>query len=399
MKLPRDVALHVFERLRVGAVPDRGLEAFAVGVGPPRQEIERQLTMVAAGEGLVKFLSGPTGVGKTFLARLACVDARRLGFATSCIEVGERNLGAHAGLLHDVCASLSTATALSSALGDILDRWFARQEQAVQSAGADPDAPDFDRRVRRRIEDELGSGRLAEAPRDFTRCVLAIFDSKQAGRYAEASALLAWLGGSANVAGAFKRAAGLKGEIASEDALAYLRGMLHIARSARYRGIVVVIDELQRLLHARANARRAALDGLRLLVDEAPSFPGLYWIFAGTDEFFDSHRGVAGHPSLHSRIRLVGHDGDASLRQPRIELQPFDAERLRSVGLALRDLYPTDDRPWLENRVSADRIDTLIADLSSATWSDMGVVPREFLRRLVELMDRAEAAHRPLALP
>ncbi|MFL9454983.1 MULTISPECIES: BREX system ATP-binding domain-containing protein [Nostocales] len=37
----RDIE-HIFERLRSGVVPERGLEAFAVGIDKQRTEIHRQ---------------------------------------------------------------------------------------------------------------------------------------------------------------------------------------------------------------------------------------------------------------------------------------------------------------------------------------------------------------------
>src|SRR5580765_5573 len=75
----RDIA-HVFERLRSGVVPERGLETFAVGIDKQRAEIHRLLKMAEEGEGVFKFLRGGYGCGKTFMARLAVIDAQARGF-------------------------------------------------------------------------------------------------------------------------------------------------------------------------------------------------------------------------------------------------------------------------------------------------------------------------------
>ncbi len=50
----RDIE-HVFERLRSGVVPERGLEMFAVGIDKKRAEINRLLKMAEDGEGVFKF--------------------------------------------------------------------------------------------------------------------------------------------------------------------------------------------------------------------------------------------------------------------------------------------------------------------------------------------------------
>ena len=56
----RDIE-HVFERLRSGVVPERGLELFAVGIDKKRAEINRLLKMAEDSEGVFKFLRGGYG--------------------------------------------------------------------------------------------------------------------------------------------------------------------------------------------------------------------------------------------------------------------------------------------------------------------------------------------------
>src|SRR5580658_10514937 len=96
---------HIFERLRSGVVPERGLEEFAVGVEKQRAEIGRLLDLAASGEGVFKFLRGGYGCGKTFMARLAVHDAQQhkrkgepegaLGFATSFVVVSDNDFHLH----------------------------------------------------------------------------------------------------------------------------------------------------------------------------------------------------------------------------------------------------------------------------------------------------------------
>ena len=71
---------HVFEQLRKGLVPERGIDAFAVGIERQRGELRRQLELVESGEGSIKFLRGGYGCGKTFMARLLILDAQEQGF-------------------------------------------------------------------------------------------------------------------------------------------------------------------------------------------------------------------------------------------------------------------------------------------------------------------------------
>src|SRR6202043_821865 len=61
----RDVE-HIFEALRKGLVPERGIDAFAVGIEKQRGELDRQFELAESGEGTIKFLRGGYGCGKTF---------------------------------------------------------------------------------------------------------------------------------------------------------------------------------------------------------------------------------------------------------------------------------------------------------------------------------------------
>jgi hypothetical protein len=77
----------------------------------------------------------------------------------------------------------------------------------------------------------------------------------------------------------------------------------------------------------------------------------------------------------------------ASLRQAQLELRPFDAERLQSVAVALRELYPTGDRPRMEELVSTAFIELLVKEVTRGFKGDVGVVPRQFLREFVTQLD------------
>lgn len=383
---------HVFESLRKGLVPERGIDTFAVGIEKQRGELHRQLELAGGGEGTIKFLRGGYGCGKTFMARLALLDAQERGFATSFVVVSDNDLKFHRfdDVYRKVMTELGTSSCPRGALSDILDRWIARVEDALIAAGEDEDAADFDEKVQQRLEADLASLTGGQAPQDFIRVIQTIFRLKQEGEVSEAGALISWLCGSGNVAAASKKVAGIKGDIGSRDALDYLRGVLEIVKAAGYKGLLIVIDEAETILRMRSDSRHKSLNGIRQIADAAGSYPGMLWLFTGTPEFFDTRHGVAGLTPLHDRIRFLKQGAFASLRQAQLELVPFDAERLRSVALRLRELYPSAMRSVLEERVSLDFIDRLVAEVTKGFRGDVGVVPRQFLREFVTQLDLVE---------
>jgi hypothetical protein len=389
---PKDIE-HIFERLRSGVVPERGLEAFAVGIDQSRTEIQRQLSLASNHEGGFKFLRGGYGCGKTFMSRLAILDAQTQGFVTSFVVVSDNDLHFHRfdDVYRKVVQELGTNQCDRGALGLILDRWIARVEDAMVDGGANPEDADFDAQVQHRLEEELAALTGGQAPEDMARVLRTVFALKQNNQVAEASALLSWLSGSENVAASIKHLAGIKGDIGSKEAMDYLHGIVAIIKAAGYPGLVIVIDEVETILRMRTDIRAKSLNGIRQICDAADRYPGLLWIFTGTPEFFDTQRGVAGLSPLHDRLQLIKTGKFVNPRQPQLVLKPFDAERLRQVALKLRDLYPTPEGDRLRRKVNPEFIDLLVAKVTAGFGGDVGIVPRQFLRQLVNILDLAAA--------
>src|SRR6266540_3909062 len=134
---------HIFERLRSGVVPERALDTFAVGIERQRGEVARLLDLAEGDEGVFKFLRGGYGCGKTFMARLAVLDAQARGFATSFVVVSDNDLHFHRfdDVYRKVVQELGTSSCPRGALGDIVDRWIGKVEYALVAGGADDAAP------------------------------------------------------------------------------------------------------------------------------------------------------------------------------------------------------------------------------------------------------------------
>jgi hypothetical protein len=223
----------------------------------------------------------------------------------------------------------------------------------------------------------------------MSRVLRTIFELKQDGKLVEAGALLSWLSASENVAAGAKRIAGVKGDIGSREALDYLHGLLEIVKATGYKGLVIVIDEAETILRMRRDVRGKSLNGIRQICDAADRYRGLFWLFTGTPELFDTKRGVAGLQPLHDRMQFLTHGGFTNPRQAQLALEPFDARRLQEAALKLRELYPTADRMGLTTKISPAFIEQLAAKVTEGFRGDVGVVPRQFLRHFVDVLDLA----------
>jgi len=386
----RDAA-HIFQRLRNGTVPDRGLEAFAVGIERHRKELQRKIDEVKGGEGDVKFLRGGYGCGKTFMANLVVHDAQQPpnNFVTSFVVVSDNDLHFHKfdELYRKVVSAVSTPACRQGALGDILDRWIGGIEEGLLELGVAEDDPALESKVLAKLDEHLATISGGQAPADMIRVVRKVFELKQAGKVQDAAALVSWLSGSSNVAASIKNLAGVKGDIASSDAMAYLRGILAIIKHAGYSGLVIVIDEAETILRMRGDVRGKSLNAIRQIVDASSGYPGLLWVFTGTPTFFDDRQGVKGVEALYARIKYEELNGVPSLRQPQLALKPFDRERLLKVALKLRSLHPDLAPDTAERRFPRELVEQLVDKVTEGFRGDVGVVPRQFLRTFVNVLD------------
>jgi hypothetical protein len=200
--------------------------------------------------------------------------------------------------------------------------------------------------------------------------------------------------GQPNVAASLKRDAGIKGDLDSDGASGFLRGLLEVLRQTGRKGLVLVLDEVETIQRVRGDSREKSLNALRALIDDvhAGRYPGLYVLITGTPAFFDGPQGVRRLAPLAQRLE-TDFSGDPRFHNPRapqLWLQPFDHARLVEVGRRVRDLYPAAPTSQLAARVPDAMVDTVARGVAGQLGKRVGIAPRLFLRRLVDVLDRVE---------
>jgi hypothetical protein len=133
--------------------------------------------------------------------------------------------------------------------------------------------------------------------------------------------------------------------------------------------------------------RGKSLNAIRQIVDAVGNYPGLLWVFTGTPTFFDDRQGVKGVEALYTRVKYEEFNGVPSLRQPQLALKPFDRDRILKVALKLRSLHPDLAPEDTERRLPVKLIEQLVDKVTQGFHGDVGVVPRQFLRTFVNIMD------------
>lgn len=389
----------IIDALRRGTVPRFGLGALAVGIDRFSSALDQDLDAVALGRGGFKAVRGEYGSGKTFFGRWVQERARSKGFATSEVQISETETPLHRmeTIYRRLCERLSTSDAQERALRDIIDSWFYTVEEDVLAEGAieQGDSEALVKRTEEEMEKRLAN--VTRATPAFSAALRAYRRALLTGRNQIAEGLIAWLGGQPNVAASIKREAGIKGEIDHFGAANFLSGLLMIMNDCGFRGLVLVIDEVETLQRMRTDVREKGLNALRQLIDEidADRFPGLYLIVTGTPAFFDGSQGVQRLPPLAQRLH-VDFDTDARFDNPRavqVRLPGFDIALLHHLGTKVRNIYA--DQSAHADRVMQVVDDDYVLALAKGVTGELGgkvgIAPRIFLKKLVsDILDRVD---------
>ncbi len=384
----------VIEALRVGEVPNEGQDAIATGIDDQVASLDRDLQRIADGRGRARFLRGEYGAGKTFFLRFLAARARSQGFAAAYVRVAYPEVPLHkpVALYREACAHLGVAEQPDNALRHILDQWLFKATGRVMDpdlgAGLDPGDQRFDAALAREVRTLLGP--VADAAPAFAQALSGYAQASLAGETEVARALLQWLSGDAKVAATAKRRAHLAGQLSDVDALPMLRGLATVVHQAGYKGLVLVVDEVERLVRLpRADLRKSGLELVQnwLAALEAGELPRTLLVIAGTTSFFDSPRGVPTVEPLQQRIGQLDDGPFADLDAPQLRLPGFDHVRLVRVGQQVREIYEIVN-PGTASRCSDTFLGKLADDVAGAFGGKVETTPRRYLRELIGVLGR-----------
>lgn len=387
----------IIDALRRGTVPRRGLDVMAVGLERFERTLFAELDVVADGGAVFKAVRGEYGAGKTFFARWLTETAKQRGFATAEVQISETETPLHKleTVYRRLTESLATESTAPSAFREVIDGWLRVLEEDVIAAGADAaDHAEVSRRATDLLEQRLTVvSRTAPA---FAAALRGYHVATLSGDIETSDGLVAWLAGQPHVAARVRQSAGIRGELDHFGAFGFLQGLLAVLRDSDYRGLVLVLDEVETLQRVRSDVREKSLNALRQLLDEvdAGRFPGLFVLITGTPAFYDGTQGVQRLPPLAARIG-VDFSGDPRFdnpRAPQVRLLGFQRDSLLELGQRVRDIY-------LTGSPVADRIETLIGDDYLGVLADtvagrlggrVGIAPRLYLRKLIDILDKVE---------
>ncbi len=398
--LEKKSARDIIDALRHGVVPKTNLGLLMVGQQTARQHLSEILMEVGPNKSHFKFIRGQYGSGKTFLCSWLKEFAIDHEFAVSSLNIShDQPLSDLPVFFSGMINSLRTPEKMdSSALVDVLESWLLNiHNKTARLEGIDPDNSSNQKQllkiVQKSIEVELAN--LNDIESGFSQALRTFYEGKVNGEMELVSNALAWITGSRSLTAQSLREIGVKGYLEANNVFPRMRAILEIISGARYKGLLLLVDELElvrKFPHARQ--REQALETLRLLIDEAGrnALPGCLIIFTGTDEFFEDERyGLKSYEALAERVMTpFTHENFVSMRQPIISLESLDRERLTNVIYKIRDLYGIAYSCDAKQFAGDESINKLIGEWTVFGDENIDRKPRPILREFIQMLDLCE---------
>jgi P-loop Domain of unknown function (DUF2791) len=397
--LEKKSARDIIDALRQGVVPRNNLDLLMVGQQTARNHLSEILLEVGPHKSHFKFIRGQYGSGKTFLCSWLKEFALNHEYAVSSLNIShDQPLSDLPVFFSGVINGLRTPEKKdSSALIDILESWLLNiHKRTAKMEGINPNetaGTQLSEVVEKSIEVDLAN--LSDIEPGFSQALRSFYEGKVNGNAELVTNAVAWITGSRALPAHALREIGVKGYLEPSTVFPRIRTILEIILGARYKGLLLLVDELElvrKFPHARQ--REQALEILRLLIDEAGrnAFPGCLIIFTGTDEFFEDERyGLKSYEALAERVLTpFTHENFVSMRQPIISLESLNRERLVNVVLKIRDLYGT-AYGFDVNQVADDEtIKSLIEEWTLFGREEIDRKPRPILREFIQMLDLCE---------
>lgn len=372
----------ILQALKNGVAPPNATGWPCCGRQPQQQELLKSLGQAGRGLGIMRFLSGEYGSGKSLLMASLEHQALEENFVVARFQLEPGSLINNFSLLYArIMHSLSVRVSgknLPADFESIFGNWLSHLN------GLEPgEAAGEIRRV---------TGELHEINHGFARAFLGYVRGRISGDREQAWAAAAFIQGESNIPAALKARFGIRGAIERSQAMECLRAFARLLVLLGYAGLVILIDEAELIMKARSDIRRSSYENIRFLMDALAegSFPHCLWVLVGTEEFFNNRdTGIRSHEALHQRIGSAMESGGSllhDLRQPVIHLGHLPEEDLNRLTGNLVRLHTALHRWSPSISVPSIRNWTLL-NLYRSEEPRPSANPRAYIIRLLELLD------------
>jgi len=378
-------AAQILNSLKMGVIPNIDIGFFCVGRDKHKFEIERCLNLTAQGSGIVKFIAGEYGSGKSLMLGLVKQLALQNNFIVSSLQIDNsikfNDLGSlYYHMMHNL--SIKSIDKSETSFQDIFDRWI----EYLQS---------LNDKERAATEINIVIKSLNDFNSSFARAFLVYIKSRINNDIELSNCVASWIKGEQNIPAALKAKFEIKGSINKENSMDFFKAFVKLIKLLGYKGLVILVDEIELLMNVRADIRKNCYENLRYLIDSCGNedLSGCMFCFAGTLDFFENtEKGIKTYPALDQRLGNAIDKKNSSLsdiRQTIMRLSNLNGDEFQLLTDEIIKLHKQayNWQPQISN--GAIKSWTLLA-LRNEKSEILKINIRKFIVKLIEVLDIME---------
>lgn len=402
-KLTQEAALQLVGRLKQGRNVIFGADLISVGRGLLMKGAEQIFEDVErTGDSMVRFIRGDYGVGKTnFAARLFHAALRR-GWVSVYVEFSEQvKLHEFHQVFSEIVKNMYAPDQLSDhdlaglrrvGLMGVLDLHYKKLRRAI-GLGPGADVPASIRNdLLARVSAVLQQYRIYG---DFASAVRTYFDARLDDDLGTIRLLERWFRADPDIRMPTR---GILRPISKIHGKEYLRSLSCLLVGMDYKGILIVMDELEAIMEESRARRRKAYTILRELMDNVDGENGMRstcFYAAAPPGQFESQKGFIEVEPLASRIQapIVTMPGEIDCTATIVDLDrsPLSVREQLELAKKLRDIHGI-ARSWDAKRHLSDApLEQFVREINAKRpYANLRI--REFCIEIIAALDRRYVA-------
>lgn len=305
------IATQVVESLRKGIPPQRGVALYSVGNERLMEGIVKHHLGGISDRGIIRFVSGSWGAGKTHFFR----QLRESAFNSNCLvsnvelDVNSAALNKFQSVFATIIRQIATpswyetgALAEAAPFGTVICESLSYLSTGSRKYDHDLSYEDFIKASEALLGDPGIDIDFKKMVQKYWETFLPDAPDLSIAERTRGE-ILQWFAGE-GTEGSFRKRFGVNKIVCKENAKLMLSSLAQFVRLSGFKGLLILFDEAEQAYSVmRKTALREAHNNLLSLINNIESLPGLFLIYATTPDFYtDPKHGIIVYGALSGRI-------------------------------------------------------------------------------------------------
>ncbi len=383
MLLNQTDKIKLLNSLRNGVPTNSLLDYLITGRDGMIKETSKILDYTSRGVGTFKFITGEYGTGKTFLLQYMAKSAIEENFVVSKLTINKafrlnKLDDLYYNIMHNLYISHDNSEKQTN-FDDIFYKWIQQLKRTENAASIQSE-------INRVIEN------ISKFNASFGRAFLAYIKASVACDTETKDAASSWLTGESNVPAHLKEKFHVIGKVDKLNMLDFLKAFINLVEFMGYKGLIVLIDEVDLLIDERSDIRLSGYINIKHLLDtlSGGEFGNTTFVFSASSVLFSNEeKGIHSYEALHQRMCNTISKESGNLEDYRNNLIELKNLNLIDYQILNNKIYKLFSSVYdIQMDITLESLRNwvfLLYKKENKNYKDITI--RNFISRLIEILD------------